>query len=154
MPVCTSGALRPATASPAEGLWIYEEPSTGRRVAAMLGPARVDDRSARILRRVQTLEVEDGRRPLRHETDTASVRLEILPPFREARAAADRASSNGVRPAAAYVVDALIVLASYEPCAASGESPRLRYIRRDARGEVVTDVMLRRDSADADGLPR
>ena len=116
----------------------------------MVGPARPADGSARILRRVETLEVKDGDSPLRRETDTASVRLEILPPFHEALASRDRASGDSDRPAATYAVDALTLLASYEPCAASGELPRIRYIRRDARGGLVTDVMLRRESAESE----
>jgi hypothetical protein len=58
----------------------------------------------------------------------------------------DRASGNRDRPAAIYAVDAFTLLASYEPCAASGELPRIRYVRRDVRGGVVTDVMLRREA--------
>jgi len=154
-PTCVSATLRPATAAPAEGLWIYEDSAMGQRVAAMVGPAHPADGSARILRRVEALEVKDGDRPLRYETDTASVRLEILPPFRDARLTSlDRASGDSDRPAATYAVDARTLVAAYEPCAASGELPRIRYIRRDARGGVVTDVMLRRESAESERFPR
>ena len=42
-----------------------------------------------------------------------------------------------------------MVLAAYEPCAASPAEPRIRYLRRDARGSVATDLMLRRESGSA-----
>ena len=42
-----------------------------------------------------------------------------------------------------------VLLAAYEPCAASPAEPRVRYLRRDGRGGVATDLMLRRESGSA-----
>ena len=42
-----------------------------------------------------------------------------------------------------------MLLAAYEPCAASPGEPRVRYLRRDGRGGVATDLMLRRESGSA-----
>ena len=150
--VCGSEALRPATAAPAEGLWVYEEPSRRERVAAMIGAAQTEAGSLRITRHVEIIESRPGAGPIRHRKDTASLRLEILPAFREGGGPPDTAAvAGGAQPAAVYAVTPLVLLASYEPCAASTRTPRIRYLRRDARGGVVTDVMLRRESAETEG---
>jgi len=83
------------------------------------------------------------------------VRLELLPPLRGgSRPDSGTGPSDeqheqhpaDQHPAAVYAVTPLILLASYEPCAIGAAVPRLRYIRRDANGRVVTDVMLARTS--------
>jgi hypothetical protein len=118
----------------------------------MVGPAEADAARPRITRRVETLELHAGAGPVRHQSDTASVRLEIVPPLRQPGAPADSTTTAGAaQPAAVYAVTPLVLLAAYEPCAASARAPRIRYLRRDARGAVVADVMLRRETADADG---
>ena len=78
----------------------------------------------------------------------AAVRLELLPaPPDSFDHRVIVASSKTTRnPAAVYAVGPRIVLASYEPCALSVAAPRLRYLRRDADGHPVIDVMLRRTS--------
>jgi hypothetical protein len=38
------------------------------------------------------------------------------------------------------------VLASYESCTSINSEPLVRYLRRDGRGRVVTDIMLYRSA--------
>jgi hypothetical protein len=148
---CAANSLHPTTAAPAAGLWIGGQPA-GPQVAAMVGPAATDGERARITRRIETLEVRRRADSIRLATDTASVTLELLPPYRGTRA---RTSEDGrAGPAAVYALSPLVVLASYEPCAASDDEPRIRYLRRDARGGVTTDLMLRRESAETKGIIR
>lgn len=138
-------SLRPATAAPAEGLWVYEKASSGR-IAAMIGPSRSKPGEARVTRRVETIETGADWKTIRFAVDTAVVRLELLPavPDSLGRVLIDPRSPSD--PAAVYAVSPRIVVASYEPCAATGAGPRLRYLRRDAAGYPVVDVMLRRVS--------
>ena len=129
---CERDSVRPATGAPAEGLWAYEDPSTSRRVAAMVGPARPSASAAQVIRRVETLESGPGEDTIRHTSDTASVRLERIPPL--------------ARPAAVYAVGPFVLLASYEPCPSGLREPLIRYLRQDDQGRVATDVLLRRDA--------
>jgi hypothetical protein len=129
---CNSDSIRPATAAPAEGLWVYEGRSTLHRVAAMVGPAQVTTGHTQLTRRVETLESHRGSDTIRQVSDTASVRLELVPPF--------------ASPAAVYPVGPLVLLASYEPCSPGLRVPLIRYLRRDAEGQVVTDVLLHREA--------
>jgi hypothetical protein len=129
---CERDSVRPATGAPAEGLWAYENPSTSRRVAAMVGPAQASAGAAQVTRRVETLESGPEADTIRHMSDTASVRLEVIPPL--------------ARPAAVYAVGPLVVLASYEPCHRGLHEPLIRYLRHDEHGRVATDVLLRRDA--------
>ena len=131
-PGCEEDSVRPATGAPAEGLWVYEDPVTSRRVAAMVGPAKAFVGSPQVTRRVETLEESGGAPTIRHRSDTASVRLELVPPNR--------------RPAAVYPIGSLVLLASYEPCGSGMREPLIRYLRRDAQGRVATDVLLRREA--------
>ena len=130
---CHYGSVRPATGAPAEGLWVYEDRSTLHRVAAMVGPMQVSAGSAQLTRRVETLETRPGADTVRHASDTASVRLELVPPF--------------ARPAAVYPVSALVRLSAYEPCVPGPREPVIRYLRRDVQGRVITDVLLEREAA-------
>ena len=148
---CAADSLHPVTAAPAPGLWVGGQPA-GVRVAAMVGPASAHGDRARITRRVETLELRPGADSIRLTTDTASVTLELLPAYRADGARA--AGTGGAEPAAVYAVSPLVMLASYEPCAASGDEPRIRYLRRDVRGGVTTDLMLRRESAESKGMLR
>ena len=150
--VCSTDSLRPVTAAPAAGLWIGEGGRPAVRVAAMVGPASTDADRARITRRVETLELRSPVDSLRLATDTASVTLELLPPLHPQRGLRARGRAEATEAAAVYAISPRVVLASYEPCAASAGEPRIRYLRRDARGVVVTDLMLRRESAERGGL--
>jgi hypothetical protein len=143
-PDCGDDSLRPATAAPAQGLWVFESPSTGR-VAAMIGPSQVRSGETRVIRRVETIETRVDGQTIRFALDTAVVHLELLPgpPDSLVRTIA---GSRAAAPVAVYPVSPRTILASYEPCAASGVNPRLRYLRRDADGHTVIDVMLRRTS--------
>jgi hypothetical protein len=147
---CAADSLRPATAAPAEGLWIGIQPGPGGgRVAALIGPASVKSGELKLVRRVETIEVRPTGDTLRYHADATSVHLEILP------SATDPAVDSGdatraplpPQPTAAYAVTPLTWLAAYEPCAAGIEGPALRYLRRDPVGRIITDVMLRRASA-------
>jgi len=150
---CASDSLHPVAAAPAAGLWVSERSTPTARVAAMVGPASVADR-ARITRRVETLELRDGAKAIRLATDTASVRLDLLPPLGARRPVGGVAPAEHTEPAAVYAITPLVLLASYEPCDASAGEPRIRYLRRDERGGVATDLMLRRESAETPGVLR
>ena len=152
-PECRTDSLRPVTAAPAAGLWVGEGMRPTTRVAAMVGPASTDADRARITRRVETLEVGAGADSIRLATDTASVTLELLPPFHARRWYGASARAEATEAAAVYALSPLVLLASYEPCAPSVGEPRIRYLRRDARGAVTTDLMLRRASAEAGVTP-
>jgi hypothetical protein len=129
---CGYDSVRPATGAPAEGLWVYEDRLTFHRVAAMVGPAQTSPGIAQLTRRVETLESRSGADTIRHTSDTASVRLELVPPF--------------ARPAAVYPVSPFVLLASYEPCSPGPREPLVRYLRKDAQGQVATDVLLQREA--------
>lgn len=130
---CEHGTVQPATGAPAEGLWAYANTERTHRVAAMIGAARSPAGAAKVTRRVEILETGADADTIRHTSDTAAVRLDLLPPF--------------VRPAAVYPVGPLVLLASYEPCDHGIREPLIRYIRHDGRGRVAADVMLRREAA-------
>ena len=144
---CAGDSLRPATAAPAPGLWVYER-RTGERVAAMIGPVRPDDRTLAVTRPVESMEMSPSGDTIRHRVGAATVSLELLPPLGPGTLGdgmhAD--SAAGTHPAATYVLSPRVRLAAYEACATSRRGPRIRYLRRDAAGRVVTDVLLRRAS--------
>ena len=144
---CAGDSLRPATAAPARGLWLYEGPS-GVRVAAMVGPQRTDDKSLVVTRRVETMEVSAAGDTIRHVAGAAAVTLELLPPLGpvEPTKSSQGDSAVGKHPAAIYTVSSRVRVAAYEPCAAGSRDPRIRYVRRDATGRIVTDVLLHRTS--------
>jgi len=144
-PDCGDDSLRPATAAPAQGLWVFESASTGR-VAAMIGPSQVRSGETRLIRRVETIETRLDGKTIRFALDTAVVRLELLPAPPDSLGRMIVGSRAAAAPAAVYAVSPRTILASYEPCAATGANPRLRYLRRDADGHTVIDVMLRRTS--------
>ena len=142
---CAGDSLRPAAAAPAPGLWSYARGS-GERVAAMIGPARQDDQAPVVTHPVESMEVSAMGDTVRHRLDAATVSLELLPPPRSLGGNSAAESPVGTQPAATYVVSPRVRLAAYEPCATSSRGPRLRYLRRDAAGRIVTDVMLHRAS--------
>jgi hypothetical protein len=146
---CVADSLYPVAAAPAAGLWIGSRSTPPTRVAAMIGPATADGDHARITRRVETLELRGGSDSLRLKSDTASARLELLPPYVVRGETSSSAPVHASTPAAVYAIGSLVLLAAYEPCAASPAEPRIRYLRRDTRGGVATDLMLRRDPGSA-----
>jgi len=143
---CAADSLRPAVAAPAQGLWMNERPSTSR-VAAMIGPTTPDERALVVTRPVESVEVTARGDTARHRNDTAKVSLELLPPIGSLGTDSMPADSTGrAHAAATYAVSASVRLAAYEPCATSHRGPRIRYLRRDPTGRIVTDVMLYRAS--------
>lgn len=142
---CSGDSFRAATAAPAEGLWVTDPGST-ERVAAMIGPVRITAGDTRLTRTVETIETAANGATIRHARDTAAVSLALLPPLPGALGMRSGPDGGAMNPAAVYAVTRSIVLASYEPCAVSTESPRLRYLRRSADGRIETDVMMRRSS--------
>ena len=146
-PACEGDSLRPSTAAPAEGLWLADDSSQARRIAVMVGPAGAIEGDLRVLRRLEAIEIGAGGDTVRHETNGAAVHLELVP-GRPAGALGAVAADTGhpQQPVATYAVGTAIIVAAYEACATGITSPRLRYIRHDGKGRVVTDVMLRRVS--------
>jgi hypothetical protein len=132
-PACRTDDARPATGAPAEGLWLYEDKRAQHRVAAIIGPADAKLGRTQVTRRVETLEAHAGADTIRFVSDSAAVRLQLVPPF--------------ARPAAAYAVGPLVLLAAYEPCNPGMREPLIRYLRQDTGGRVATDVLLRREGA-------
>lgn len=149
---CAGDSLRPAVAAPAQGLWLYEQPSSGeggttRRVAAMIGPPLSDRRVLVVTRSVESMEVTTSGDTLRHRVDAVAVSLELLPAAPNTLGERGPTESTvSVHPAATYSVSSRVRLAAYEPCATSSRGPRIRYLRLDAAGRIVTDVMLHRAS--------
>jgi hypothetical protein len=131
-PECLMGDAHPTTGAPAEGLWLYEDGAAQHRVAAIVGPAQSAAGQSQVTRRVETLEAIAGADTIRFSSDTASVRLEFIPPF--------------ARPAAVYSIGPQVRLASYEPCGAGQRQPLIRYLREDDAGRVATDVLLQREA--------
>ena len=154
-PACAPDSVHPVATPPAPGLWVGERSTPPMRVAALVGPASPDEERARITRHVESLEVREGASAIRTASDTASMKLELLPSFEGGRArlasAGDGASTEA---AAVYAITPLVLLASYEPCDGSAGEPRIRYLRRDKRGVVATDLMLRREPAETPGTRR
>ena len=144
---CVGDSLRPATAAPAPGLWLYEQPS-GERVAAMIGPPLPADRALVVTRQVETIEVSASGDTIRHRVAAATVSLELLPPpgGTALGSSAPGDSAASAQPAATYTLSPRVRLAAYEPCVTSNRGPRIRYLRRDAGGRIVTDVLLQRAS--------
>ena len=128
---CGTDSVRPSTGAPAEGLWSYADPASSHRVAARIGPAVSALGATRVTRTVEILESRPGTDTIRHVSDTASVKLQFIPPL-------DRA-------AAVYAIGHLVQLAAYEPCRGHQE-PLIRYLRKDEAGRVTTDVLLHREA--------
>jgi hypothetical protein len=128
---CGDGQARPAPGAPAEGIWLYDGGGE-HRVAAIVGPPQTVAGRARVTRRVETVEARPGADTIRYTSDTAAVRVQFIAP--------------AARPAAAYAVGPLVLLASYEPCTPGLREPLIRYLRQDPAGGVATDVMLQRES--------
>jgi len=147
--MCAGDSLRPTLAAPASGLWVYEPGRPGGKVAALIGPPRPGDSSLVVTRPVESLEVTQAGDTIRYGIAAATVSLELLPP-RGGDAPPDdspTASAGAPHSAATYAPSRWVRLASYEPCAMSPRGHRIRYLRRDGEGQIVTDVMLHRESA-------
>jgi hypothetical protein len=110
----------------------------------------VEGDHARLTRRVETIEQRARGTPIRLVSDTASVRLELIPAFGH-RLGAGLPSASATEPAAIYAITPLVLLASYEPCDASAGEPRIRYLRRDGRGGVAADLILHRKTGGPSG---
>lgn len=146
--LCVGDSLRPATAAPAQGLWVSDSAAPkGGRVVALIGPPGSDDRTLKVRHLVEVIEIEPTGDTVRTRLDGATVTLELLPPLGIHSLGADsldvRASTQ---PAATYVLSPRVRLAAYEPCATSAVGPLVRYLRLDSSGRTVTDVLLRRAS--------
>jgi len=149
-PSCVGDGLRPTVAAPAPGLWTSDRTGTGQRVAVLIGPPRSDARTLAVMHQVESVEVEASGDTLRSRLDAAQVHLELLPPPGMATPS-DAATADTLaptQPTATYALSAHIRVAAYEPCLTSTRGPRVRYLRRDARGGIITDVMLERTSHD------
>ena len=144
---CAGDSLRPSDAAPAQGLWLYTRPLSRERVAAMIGPTHAENAAITVTRPVETMEIDAAGDTVRARVPAASVTLELLPPS-GATIGGGTAESTSLQPAATYVLSSNVILASYEPCATSWRVPRVRYVRRDSSGQIVTDVMLQRASGD------
>ena len=136
-------SLRPASGAPAPGLWLSDTPNDAR-VVARIGPPMPDDRTLVVRRPIRTLEIGAAGDTVRYHIDTARVALELLPPLATLGGRPD--STARFHLAAIYAISPRARLAAYEPCAMTGLGPRIRYLRRDAAGQIITDVMLHRAS--------
>ena len=143
---CAGDSLRPVVAAPAQGLWISEPMASDVRVSVLIGESPTVDSGLTITRSVESIEVRPTGDTVRARVASVSVSLERLPPPASALGGSAGVSAVGSRSAAVYVLSPEIRLAAYEPCATSSRAPRVRYIRRDADGLIVADVMLRRAS--------
>jgi hypothetical protein len=114
----------------------------------MIGPALPDDRALVVTRPVESVEVNAAGDTIRHRREAATVSLELLPPpgLVTLGGGLTAGSTDSSHAAATYAVAPHIRLAAYEPCVTSGRGPRIRYLRRDTAGRIITDVMLRRAS--------
>jgi hypothetical protein len=94
------------------------------------------------------MEVSEAGDTIRLRLDAATVSLELLPAPAPEPLGVGRMADSTVRthPVAIYSPSPRVRLAAYEPCVTRGSGPRIRYLRRDAVGRVVTDVMLQRAS--------
>lgn len=146
-PTCAADSLRPSTAAPAEGLWLAEASSQAPYVAVMVGPARAIAGDLRVVRRLEAIEVGVRGDTLRSQTNDATVHLGLVPAGSgETLGVAAGDTGRAQHPVAIYAVGPAVIVAAYEACAAGVNSPRLRYVRRDSRGRIVTDVTLKRVS--------
>ena len=141
---CLGAALRPSSAPPAEGVWSDQRAGQVRHVAALIGPAEIRAGATRVSRTIETIEGAAGDTGVRTRTDTAVVQLDLLPPYRDGEVGtADAQFELAPKPIAVYALSATVLVAAYDGCSAR-QPPAIRYVRRDTRGRIVTDAMLRR----------
>lgn len=146
---CRGDVLRPSAVPPAEGVWSLEPTgeggSGGDRIAVMLGPTELCVGSTLVTRSVEAMETGARGAELRSRLDTATVHLDVLPPYGSGAAAFAGSAALAGQPAAVYAITPLVLIAAYESCLDAG-APAIRYIRRDKRGRVAVDAMLRRET--------
>ena len=144
---CAGDSLRPVIAAPAQGRWVSESTDSAVNIAVLIGAAPLADSVWRITRPIESVETTRNGDTVRARVASVSVNLERLPI--RVSAALGESTENSVvdsQSVAVYAVSPHIRLAAYEPCSATERAPRVRYVRRDSAGRVVTDVMLRRAS--------
>ena len=120
------------------------------RVTARIGHAQLTGPgSDGVSHQIETLETSRDAAPIRTASDNATVRLDLLPPYVGDRAPPElpAPARPGSHPVATYSLSERVLLASYESCAAVDLKPMVRYFRRDEVGQIITDVMLHRESA-------
>jgi hypothetical protein len=116
-------------------------------VVALIGPPGSDNRTLKVQRLIETVEIGRSGDTVRTRRDGATVTLELLPPPGADTLGRDNPDAPAsTQPAATYVLSPRVRLAAYEACATSALGPLVRYLRRDASGKTVADVMLRRAS--------
>src|SRR5689334_7577610 len=77
---CVGDSLRPATASPARGLWASDSSAAGGgRVVALIGPPGSSDLTLTVTRLVESLEIQPDGDTIRNRRAAVSVSLELLP---------------------------------------------------------------------------
>ena len=146
--IACGDSLRPVVAAPAQGLWVSEPADSAVDIAVLIGAAPLAESVLKITRSIESVESNRSGDTVRARVPSVSVSLEPLPSQRSAALGGtpgDRVAEPQ-QSVAVYVVSPHIRLAAYEPCAASERAPRVRYVRRDSAGRVITDVMLRRAS--------
>ena len=124
-------------------MWTNDGAPEAARVAALIGPPEMRAGSTVVTRAIETIEASDSQAQLRARLDDAVVRLELVPRLAGERANPARPGGDELEPAGVYAVTPLVSLVSYEACA--GVSA-VRYLRRDARGAIASDAMLRKIS--------
>jgi len=144
-PECMGAWLGPSAIPPDQGMWTEQASADANRVVAMIGPAEVREGSTVVTRTIETIEAVGQTQPIRSRADAAVMHVEVLPRYVADRSRAD-SQALGDRPteaAAAYMLTPLVSVVSYESCAGP---PAVRYLRRNARGAIARDEMLRRAS--------
>lgn len=142
---CRADVLRPSAVPPEEGVWSFEAAGGGGRVAVMLGPAELRGGSSVVTRSVEAVETGAQSGGLRNRVDTAVVHLDVLPPYGSATSGAAAVEVRSGQSAAVYSITPRVLIAAYESCAGVG-APAIRYLRRDERGRIAVDAMLRRET--------
>ena len=142
---CRGNVLRPSALPPDEGVWSVEAAGGGGRIAVMLGPAELRGGSSVVTRSVEAVETGAQSGGLRNRVDTAVVHLDVLPPYGSATSGTATVEDRTGQSAAVYSITPRVLIAAYESCAGVG-APAIRYLRRDERGRVAVDVMLRRET--------
>jgi len=144
-PACRGNVLRPSAVPPEAGVWSFEAAGGDGRVAVMLGPAELRGGSSVVTRSVEAVEAGAQSDELRNRVDTAVMHLDVLPPYGGATSGTVAVEVRSGQSAAVYSITPRVLIAAYESCAGVG-APAIRYLRRDERGRIAVDVMLRRET--------
>ncbi len=147
--MCRGNELRPSAVPPTDGLWSFQGAGDVGRVAVMLGPTELRGGSTVLTRTVEAIETGPLGREVRSRLDTAVVHLDLLPSFADARSRPSGIALLATEPAAAYTITPRVLIAAYVRCLDAG-APVIRYLRRDERGHVAVDAMLRRETESRD----